>query len=285
MTYTMKVAGLERQLPLCKVSDELYIGAFIMFGDAELTVACAKALLDAVPADSYDYMLTAEAKSIPLIHEMARQSGAEKYFIARKGSKVYMPDPIHVSVRSITTLRQQDLFLGADDCAQMKGKRILIVDDVISTGESLHALEELVRTRLTVLRAANGLSETEPLEAVERASREYYERALDAGEHTAWLIYDEYGGRRFIGAGGVSFYQVMPTRDVPDGRKAYIMNLYTAPEYRRQGIAGYTLKLLVDEARRRGISHISLEATEAGRPLYEKFGFRAMENEMELPEN
>ena len=146
MTYTMRVAGLERQLPLCKVSDDLYIGAFIMFGDAELTVACAKALLEKVPADSYDYMLTAEAKSIPLIHEMARQSGARKYFIARKGSKVYMPDPIHVSVRSITTLRQQDLFLGADDCALIKGKRILIVDDVISTGESLHALEELVRT-------------------------------------------------------------------------------------------------------------------------------------------
>ena len=144
MTYTMKVAGLERELPLCKVSDELYIGAFIMFGDAELTVACASALLEAVPADSYDYMLTAEAKSIPLIHEMARQSGAKKYFIARKGSKVYMPDPIHVSVRSITTLRQQDLFLGADDCALIKGKRVLIVDDVISTGESLHALEELV---------------------------------------------------------------------------------------------------------------------------------------------
>lgn len=146
MTYTMRVAGLERQLPLCKVSDDLYIGAFIMFGDAELTVACAKALLDKIPADSYDYMLTAEAKSIPLIHEMARQSGAKKYFIARKGSKVYMPDPIHVSVRSITTLRQQDLFLGADDCALIKGKRILIVDDVISTGESLHALEELVKT-------------------------------------------------------------------------------------------------------------------------------------------
>ena len=146
MTYTMQVAGLERQLPLCKVTDDLYIGAFIMFGDAELTVACAKALLDCIPADSYDYMLTAEAKSIPLIHEMARQSGAKKYFIARKGSKVYMPDPIHVSVRSITTLRQQDLFLGADDCALIKGKRILIVDDVISTGESLHALEELVKT-------------------------------------------------------------------------------------------------------------------------------------------
>ena len=145
MTYTMKVAGVERDLPLCKVSDDLYIGAFIIFGDAELTVACAKELLERIPADSYDYMLTAEAKSIPLIHEMARQSGAKKYFIARKGSKVYMPDPIHVSVRSITTLRQQDLFLGSDDCALIKGKRILIVDDVISTGESLHALEELVK--------------------------------------------------------------------------------------------------------------------------------------------
>ena len=145
MTYPMTIAGLQRELPLCKVSDELYIGAFIIFGDAELTVACAEELLKKIPADSYDYMLTAEAKSIPLIHEMARQSGAKKYFIARKGSKVYMPDPIHVSVRSITTLRQQDLFMGSDYCALIKGKRILIVDDVISTGESLHALEELVR--------------------------------------------------------------------------------------------------------------------------------------------
>ena len=146
MTYTMKVAGLERDLPLCKVSDDLYIGAFIIFSDAELTVACAGELIKRIPADSYDYMLTAEAKSIPLIHEMARQSGAKKYFIARKGSKVYMPDPIHVTVRSITTQRQQDLYLGSDDCALIKGKRILIVDDVISTGESLHALEELVKT-------------------------------------------------------------------------------------------------------------------------------------------
>ena len=144
MTYTMRIAGLERQLPLCKVTDDLYIGAFVIFGDAELTVACASELLKRIPAGSYDYMLTAEAKSIPLIHEMARQSGAKSYFVARKGSKVYMPNPIHVSVRSITTLRQQDLFLGEDDCEKIRGKRILIVDDVISTGESLHALEELV---------------------------------------------------------------------------------------------------------------------------------------------
>ena len=129
LTYPIEVAGLRRELPICKVTEELYIGAFIVFGDAELTVACASALLERIPADSYDYMLTAEAKSIPLIHEMARQSGAKKYFIARKGSKVYMPDPIHVSVRSITTLRTQDLFLGSDDCALIKGKRILLVDD------------------------------------------------------------------------------------------------------------------------------------------------------------
>lgn len=145
MTYTMQVAGLERQLPLCKVSDDLYIGAFIMFGDAELTVACAKALLDKIPADSYDYMLTAEAKSIPLIHEMARQSGADRYFIARKGPKVYMTDPLHVAVRSITTLHQQELYIGREDADFIRGKRILLVDDVISTGESLHAMEELVR--------------------------------------------------------------------------------------------------------------------------------------------
>lgn len=143
-------------------------------------------------------------------------------------------------------------------------------------------LEELVRTRLTVLRAANGLSEEESLEAVERASYDYYRRALDTGEHIAYLIYDEYGGRRFIGAGGESFFQVMPTRDNPDGRKAYIMNMYTAPEYRRQGIAEYTLDLLVRAARERGIFHISLEATQVGRPLYQKYGFTEMKNEMQL---
>ena len=160
MTYPMTVAGLRRDLPICKVTDDLYIGAFIVFGDAELTVACARELLKLVPAEDYDYMLTAEAKSIPLIHEMARQSGAKKYFIARKGSKVYMPDPIHVSVRSITTLRTQDLFLGADDCALIKGKRILIVDDVISTGGSLHALETLAaRSTGTVVGCCAALAE------------------------------------------------------------------------------------------------------------------------------
>ena len=144
MKYRMNIAGLDRDLPLCKVSDDLYIGAFVMFGDAEITVACARELLARAPKD-YDYLLTAEAKSIPLIHEMARQSGAAKYFIARKGAKAYMPDPIHVEDQSITTAGTQKLFLGRDDADLIRGKRILIMDDVISTGGSLKAMEALVQ--------------------------------------------------------------------------------------------------------------------------------------------
>ena len=139
-SYPMRVAGLTRELPICKVSDELYIGAFILFGDAELTVACARELLKLAAGFDYDYLFTAEAKSIPLIHEMARQSGAKKYFIARKGPK----DPISVDDQSITTLALQRLYLGSDDAALLRGKRILIVDDVISTGGSLKAMEALV---------------------------------------------------------------------------------------------------------------------------------------------
>ncbi|MBQ3102839.1 MAG: adenine phosphoribosyltransferase [Oscillospiraceae bacterium] len=144
LTYPMTIAGLKRELPICKITDSLYIAAFIVFGDAELTVACARDLLDLVPAEDYDYMLTAEAKSIPLIHEMARQSGASKYFIARKGPKAYMPDPICVEDHSITTAGSQALYLGRDDADLIRGKRILIVDDVISTGGSLHAMEALI---------------------------------------------------------------------------------------------------------------------------------------------
>ena len=144
MKYKMNIAGLDRELPLCKVSDDLYIGAFIMFGDAELTVACARDLLKLAEELDYDYLLTAEAKSIPLIHEMARQSGAREYFVARKGLKVYMPHPLHVTVRSITTQHDQDLYLSGEEADKIRGKRVLIVDDVISTGESLHAMEELV---------------------------------------------------------------------------------------------------------------------------------------------
>ena len=142
MYHTMTIAGLERNLPICKVTDDLYIGAFVIFGDVELTVACAKALLERAP--EYDYMLTAEAKGIPLSHEMARQSGHNKYFLARKGAKLYMRKILDVAVHSITTAKEQHLYLDGDDAAMMKGKRILVVDDVISTGESLTAIEKLV---------------------------------------------------------------------------------------------------------------------------------------------
>lgn len=144
MTYSMTIAGLRRELPLCKITDDLYIGAFICFGDAELTVACARELLKLVESDSYDYLFTAEAKSIPLIHEMARQSGAGKYFIARKGPKAYMPDPLCVEDQSITTAGTQKLYLGRDDADLIRGKRVLLMDDVISTGGSLSAMEKLV---------------------------------------------------------------------------------------------------------------------------------------------
>lgn len=142
MTYEMDIAGLKRDLPLCKVSDDLYIGAFVMFGDVELTVHCAAELLKRAP--EYDYIIAPEAKAIPLLYEMARQSGADKYFLARKGAKAYMSGVFEVSVKSITTAAVQRLVIDTEDAALIKGKRMLIIDDVISTGESLHAMEELV---------------------------------------------------------------------------------------------------------------------------------------------
>ena len=142
MYYRMKVAGLDRDLPICPVNDKLYIAGFVIFGDPELTVACARELLAKAP--EYDCIITAEAKGIPLAHEMARQAGDERYILARKGTKLYMRDILEVSVRSITTNREQHLYLDGEDAARMAGKRILIVDDVISTGESLGALEALV---------------------------------------------------------------------------------------------------------------------------------------------
>ena len=142
MFYRMKVAGLERDLPICKVTDSLYIAGFVIFGDQELTVACARELLQKAPA--YDYIITAEAKGIPLAHEMARQAGNPKYILARKAPKLYMTNMFSSTVRSITTAKEQTLYLDGGDAALMKGKKILIVDDVISTGESLSALETLV---------------------------------------------------------------------------------------------------------------------------------------------
>ena len=141
--YPLEVAGLKRQLPICKVSDSLYIAAFVIFGDVELTRACATELIKKLP--EHDLLITAEAKGIPLVYEMARQLGDRKYLIARKAVKLYMKQPHSVEVRSITTAKTQTLFIDKDDAEYMKGKRVVIVDDVISTGESLFAVEKLVK--------------------------------------------------------------------------------------------------------------------------------------------
>lgn len=143
MNYEIDIAGMKRQLPLCRVSDDTYIGAFVMFGDVELTVHCASELLRLAP--EYDYIIAPEAKAIPLLYEMARQSGAEKYFLARKGAKAYMSKAFEVEVKSITTEGVQKLVIDEADADMIEGKSILIIDDVISTGESLHAVETLVK--------------------------------------------------------------------------------------------------------------------------------------------
>ena len=145
---------------------------------------------------------------------------------------------------------------------------------------ALSDLDTLVTTRAEVLRAANKLDDKADMSEVEACSREYYARALADGSHTAYLVYD---GDVFAGAGGVSYYEVMPTYHNPSGKKAYIMNMYVRPEYRRRGIAIKTLDLLVKDARERGVELISLEATDMGKPLYEKYGFVKMRDEYELP--
>ena len=142
MEYRIKVAGLERTLPLCRVDDDLTIAAFVIFGDVELTCACAAALLKKAP--EFDYLVAPEAKAIPLIHEMARQSGRNEYFLVRKAPKLYMNGVFETTVHSITTAAEQHLYMDGADAAKMRGKRILILDDVISTGESLSAVERLV---------------------------------------------------------------------------------------------------------------------------------------------
>lgn len=156
-TYTLKVAGLTRELPMCKLNDNMDIAAFIMFSDVELTVACAKALLEKCP--EFDVILTAEAKGIPLAYEMARQSG-KNYIPARKGKKLYMQEAVVVEDQSITTEAKQTLVIDKKDLDSMNGKRILIVDDVISTGGSLHALQQLAaRSTGTVMGCAAVLAE------------------------------------------------------------------------------------------------------------------------------
>ena len=143
MDYKMTIAGVEKSLPLCKITDDLYIAGFIMFNDVPVTEATARELLKLAP--DFDVLLTAETKGIPLTYEMARQSG-KPYIVARKGAKLYMQDVVKVQVNSITTDHIQTLCLGRDEREQIQGKRTLIVDDVISTGESLAALETLVET-------------------------------------------------------------------------------------------------------------------------------------------
>lgn len=140
-TYKMTIAGLERELPICKVNDKLDIAGFIIFGDVEITVASATELLKKCP--EFDYIVCPEAKGIPLAYEMARQSG-KPYFICRKGPKLYMSDPVHVEVRSITTDKVQTVYLDGTEGEKIRGKRVLILDDVISTGESLAAVNKLV---------------------------------------------------------------------------------------------------------------------------------------------
>ena len=142
MFYTMNIAGHERNLPMCSLNDELMIAGFVIFGDPELTTACAKELLEKAP--EYDYIITAEAKGIPLAHEMARLQGNQKYFVARKKPKLYMTGVFESTVNSITTVGKQKLYLDMADAELMKGKKILIVDDVVSLGESLNAVEKLV---------------------------------------------------------------------------------------------------------------------------------------------
>ena len=143
MYYTIKVAGLERDLHLCPIADNLYIGAFIMFGDVELTERCAKELIKKAP--EHDVIITAESKGIPLAYEMCRLSGKNRYVLARKSVKLYMKDVVSCETKSITTEAKQTLYIDGDDAEYLKGKRVLIVDDVISTGGSLLSLEELVK--------------------------------------------------------------------------------------------------------------------------------------------
>lgn len=153
--------------------------------------------------------------------------------------------------------------------------------ELIYQKATMDDIDILTESRIRVLRAANQLSDDVDMAEVERESREYYLESLKDGSHTAYLVFD---GEKLAGTGGVSYYRVMPTYHNPTGRKAYIMNMFTDPMYRRRGVALRTLDLLVRDAKSRGVTAIALEATEMGRPLYEKYGFVKMNGEMELPE-
>jgi adenine phosphoribosyltransferase len=142
-TYKINIVGLERDLPICKINDKLSIAAFVIFGDVEMTVKTAQALIQKIP--DCDILISAEAKGIPLVYEMARQMSMKKYLVARKGEKLYMTNPYRVDVNSITTAHKQSLVIDRKEAEEINGKRVVIVDDVISTGESLKAVEELVK--------------------------------------------------------------------------------------------------------------------------------------------
>lgn len=189
-------------------------------------------------------------------------------FKHKKGAKVSLLKPLY----------KDDTYVLCVECADKSTQEVNKVSYTYKKA-TIQDIDELVRTRIIVLRAANKLSDDVDMSLVEKESYEYYKRALESGEHIAYLVYYN---DTFIGAGGVSFYQVMPTYHNPSGKKAYIMNMYTAPEYRRRGIAFQTLDLLVKDAKSQGISQIALEATDMGRPLYEKYGFVKLQDEMEL---
>ncbi len=158
-SYKMTIAGIERELPLCAINEKLDIAAFIMFSDVEITVACAEALLKKTP--DFDVIITAESKGIPLAYEMARQSG-KPYVVVRKSVKLYMKNSTKVTVKSITTANEQTMYLGEDDMAKLEGKRVLIVDDVISTGESLRSIEQFCnKANATICGEAAVLAEGE----------------------------------------------------------------------------------------------------------------------------
>ncbi len=140
--YEITVAGCKRALPVCKVNEDMCIAGFVIFGDVELTVACAKALIEKSP--DYDYIVAPEAKAIPLAHEIARQTGRNEYCLVRKAAKLYMDGVFAAEVKSITTEDVQHLYMDGRDARKIAGKRVLILDDVISTGKSLTAVEELV---------------------------------------------------------------------------------------------------------------------------------------------